>query len=42
MTQRSSNKDKFTIGQRIGVDITTTGTWAPITADFIVGVEVEY
>ena len=36
------NMVKFTAGQRIGVDITTTGTWAPITADFIVGVEVEY
>ena len=33
---------QFTIGQRIGVELTSHATWTPETADFIVGVEVTY
>lgn len=42
VTTQDTNLDTFTAGQQIGVKITTTGTWAPATADIIVGVQVEY
>ncbi len=34
--------DAFTASQRIGVKLTTGGSWTPTTADIIVGVEVTY
>lgn len=34
--------DTFTAKQLIGCKVTTTGTWAPQTADILVGVEVTY
>ena len=34
--------DTFTAGQLIGVKVTTTHTWAPATADILVGVTVQY
>ena len=40
-TTQAKDTDVFTAGQRIGVKITTDGTWAPITADTTVVVLVE-
>lgn len=39
---QAAGLDTFTAGQAIGVKLTTTHTWAPATADIIVGVTVEY
>lgn len=39
-TRQGNSADKFTAGQRIGVKITTDGTWAPTTADIDVAVLV--
>lgn len=41
-TRQSNHADKFTAGQRIGVKITTDGTWAPTTADIDVSVLVVF
>jgi hypothetical protein len=38
---QAKDTDTFTAGQRIGVKLTTDGTWAPITADITVTVLVE-
>lgn len=32
--------DTFSVGDRLGVDITTDGSWAPVTADIVVSVIV--
>ncbi|KXH75407.1 MAG: hypothetical protein AM326_03385 [Candidatus Thorarchaeota archaeon SMTZ-45] len=40
-TTQAKDTDTFTAGQRIGVKLTTDGTWAPITADITVTVLVE-
>lgn len=41
VTTQAKDSDTFTAGQRIGVKITTTGDWTPITADITVGVLIE-
>jgi hypothetical protein len=41
-TRQALTSDAFTAGQRIGVKITTSGTWAPTTADIDVVVLVAF
>lgn len=38
---QAKDTDSFSAGDRIGVKITTDGTWAPVTADIVVTVIVE-
>lgn len=42
VTTQDKDTDAFVVGDDIGVDITTDGSWAPTTADINVTVEVEY
>ena len=39
-TRQAQNSDKYTIGQRLGVKITTDGSWSPTTADIDVALLV--
>ena len=41
VTTQGKDTDAFTAGQRIGVKLTTDGTWAPVTADITVVVLIE-
>ncbi len=38
---QSKNADTFSVGDRLGVEITTDATWAPVTADIVVSVTIE-
>lgn len=41
-TTQAKDVDTFSAGDRLGVDITTGGSWAPVTADIIVVVYVSF
>lgn len=38
---QAKDTDTFTVGQRVGVKITTDGDWTPVTADIVVTVIIE-